>query len=202
MAEWIPLFQTLVWPTFIVSLLLWFGSSFATILAAIGDSIRKGAPFAAGPSGLSIGSPPAELARTGEPGVGVTAEGIRGSEKTQPIVEALERNDLPTNVVESPYLIHEAQVIRPRTDRMAGLYRVRVSLESDPADDLNKVNRVTYRLHPTFPNRIIATEAREKNFELWLNVYGEFTIIAVVERDGQPPLWLTRYLELPGRPPE
>jgi hypothetical protein len=201
MAEWIPLFQTLVWPIFIVGLLLWFRGSFATIFAAIADNISKGASVSAGPSGVSIGAPPAEITRTSA-SVGVTAEGIQGSAKTPSIVEALERDALPTNVVESLYLVHEAQVIRPRTGQMAGLYRVRVSLESDPTDELHKVKRVTYRLHPTFPNRIIATEAREKNFELWLNVYGEFTIIAAVERDGQPPLWLTRYLDLPGRPPE
>lgn len=193
--------QTLVWPIVIVSLLLWFRGSFATILVAVADSIRKGAPVTAGPSGVSIGSPPAEITRTGE-SVGVTAEGIQGAEKTPAIVEALDRDDLPTNVVESLYLVHEVQVIRPRTERMAGLYRVRVSLESDPTDELHNVKRVTYRLHPTFPNRIMATEAREKHFELWLNVYGEFTIIAVAERDAQPPLWLTRYLDLPGRPPE
>ncbi|MFO0943882.1 MAG: pYEATS domain-containing protein, partial [Pirellulales bacterium] len=69
---------------------------------------------------------------------------------------------------------------------MAGLYRVRVSLETDSTDQLSTVKRVTYRLHSTFPNRIIATEARDKNFELWLNVYGEFTIVAVLERECQP----------------
>jgi hypothetical protein len=201
MAEWIPLVRTLVWPILIIILVLWFRGHIATILAAIANNIIKGASVKATTVGVEIGSPPAEITRTSEP-IGVTAEGSQGAEKTQSIVEALQRNDLPTNVVESPYLVHGAQEIRPRTERMAGLYRVRVSLESDPTDELNKVKRATYRLHPTFPNRIIATEAREKNFELWLNVYGEFTIIAVVEQDDQPPLWLTRYLDLPGRPPE
>jgi hypothetical protein len=62
---------------------------------------------------------------------------------------------------------------------------------------------VTYRLYDDFkPRTVVATEAREREFELWLNVYGEFTIIAYAERENGEGLWLTRYLDLPGRPPD
>jgi hypothetical protein len=37
---------------------------------------------------------------------------------------------------------------------------------------------------------------------LWLNVYGEFPVLAYVERKAKPGVWLTRYLDLPGRPPD
>jgi hypothetical protein len=57
-------------------------------------------------------------------------------------------------------------------------------------------------LHETFKQRVIATESQNNQFELWLNVWGEFTVIAYVERKDKEPLWLTRYLDLPGRPPE
>jgi hypothetical protein len=93
-----------------------------------------------------------------------------------------------------------AQIVRPPTGTIAGLFRVRVTVEADDEKLLEKIDRVIYRLHPTFKNRIIATEARDKEFELWLNVYGEFTIVAKVERKGEDAVWLTRYLDLPGRP--
>jgi prokaryotic YEATS domain len=194
----IPLVQTLIWLEFAVVILFMSRLNGENLFRVLFDRVKSGAAVSL--AGVSIGSPPAEI-RKGEH-VGVTAEGIKGAETAPPIEEALQRNDFPPNVVESPYLVHEAQVIRLRTDRTTGLYRVRVSLESDPIDDLKNVKRVTNRLHPTFPNRVIATEAREKNFELWVNVYGEFTIVAVVEHDGYPALWLTQYLDLPGRPPE
>jgi hypothetical protein len=197
----IPFFQTLIWPVFLGALLFLFRGYVTTILASIADSIKKGASFTAGLNGISLGSPPTEITRAAG-SVSVTAEGVGGAKQEPSIAKALvNAGGLPVNIVESPYLVHEAQVIRPRTDQMAGLYRVRVSLESDPIGELDKVKRITYRLHPTFSNRIVATEAREKNFELWLNVYGEFMIVAVVEREDQSPLWLTRYLNLPGRPP-
>lgn len=201
MSIYIPLFQTLVWPILIAGLVFFFRGSFATMLDAATTNLRKGASVVVGPTGVSIGNPPAEIKNTGQ-AVGVTAEGTKGVERTKSIEETLRSKNLPQGVLESPYLVHASQIIRPRTDAIAGLYRVHVSLESDAADQLRTVKRVTYRLHSTFPNRVIATEARDKNFELWMNVYGEFTIVAVVEREGQESLWLTRYLDLPGRPPE
>ncbi|MEH2176846.1 hypothetical protein [Nostoc sp.] len=39
-------------------------------------------------------------------------------------------------------------------------------------------------------------------FELWLNIWGEFTAIAYIEQKNQEALWLTRYLDLPGCPPK
>nr|WP_191756950.1 pYEATS domain-containing protein [Komarekiella delphini-convector] len=44
---------------------------------------------------------------------------------------------------------------------------------------------------------MIATESHQNQFELWLNIWGEFTVIAYVERKNQEALWLTRYLDLP-----
>jgi hypothetical protein len=47
---------------------------------------------------------------------------------------------------------------------------------------------------------VYASEEREEGFPILLNVWGEFTIVAIVERRSNPPLFLTRYLDLPGRP--
>ena len=54
--------------------------------------------------------------------------------------------------------------------------------------------------HDSFNDKVIATEARNKSFELWIDIYGEFNLVDYVERKNKPALWLTRYLDLPGRP--
>jgi len=62
--------------------------------------------------------------------------------------------------------------------------------------------RVTYRISHDARPPIISTTSTETNFDLWLNVYGEFPALAYVERKNKPGVWLTRYLDLPGRPPD
>ena len=111
-------------------------------------------------------------------------------------------NSYPQNIVDDLYLVHEAEVVRPRTDTRTGRFRVRVTLEAMREELLDEVERVTYKLHPTFRRQIITTVARKLQFQLELQVFGEFTIVAVIDRKGKEPLWLTRYLNLPGRPPD
>lgn len=44
--------------------------------------------------------------------------------------------------------------------------------------DVDKVKRVTYLLHPTFPNPVAVSEDRENNFEIWIWCWGGFLIRA------------------------
>jgi hypothetical protein len=194
----IPLGQTILWIGFAAALLFGVRIERESLFGVLFRRVKAGAPFSL--AGLEIGSPPAEI-RRGEH-VGVTSEGRQGATLPLDIADLLQRREYPANVAESPYLVHESQIVRPRTEKTVGLYRVRVRLEADSAPELQNVRRVTYRLHETFPHPTLATEAREEGFELWINVYGEFTVVAVVERDGLSPLWLTRYINLPGRPPD
>jgi hypothetical protein len=61
MAEWIRLFQTLVWPIFVIGLVLYFRSTCLSILQAIAERIRSGAPVEAGPGGFKLGAFTKEL---------------------------------------------------------------------------------------------------------------------------------------------
>ena len=61
---------------------------------------------------------------------------------------------------------------------------------------------MTYKLHESFPHPIMEITNRETHFELVLGVIGEFCLIATVARKGKERLWLTRYINLPGRPPD
>ena len=56
MKEWIPLFQSLLWPVVVVGAILWFKPTFERILAAIAKRIEQGDPFEAGSSGVKLGS--------------------------------------------------------------------------------------------------------------------------------------------------
>jgi len=97
------------------------------------------------------------------------------------------------------YLTHEAWPVSQGPGPKQW-YAVRIALEADCEELLDTCERVTYRLHDTFPKPVVATRARDKEFELWIRCWGEFTVRALVERRGAPPVPLTRYLDLPGRP--
>jgi hypothetical protein len=137
-----------------------------------------------------------------------TLEGPGGSSlvSEDDLRDSLEKKQYPANISEDIYLLHAVEVLRePQKDasgRQRGWYRVRVWLETETSDQLNACTRVIYRLHDTFgpSRRVIATEAKDRAFELEMRVYGEFNVIAYVERLGKPPIWLSRYLDLPGRP--
>lgn len=100
------------------------------------------------------------------------------------------------------YLTHVAETLRMRTAGAYGLYRIRAKVEADTDDILSEVESVTWRLHETYSPREATTTARGDGFALWINSYGEFVIGAhLLMRDGSK-LWLDRYLDLPGRPPD
>lgn len=140
------------------------------------------------------------------PNVNVTTtEGITGKEIKNPTLEELVLNyqDHTIHLSERLYLVHSSEVLkRPDPQKPgSGNYAVRVWLEGYGLEDLQDCFRVTYRLHDSFNQRIISTEACNQQFELWLTIWGEFTVIAYLERkNGKSPIWLTRYLDLPGRP--
>jgi hypothetical protein len=195
---WASLIQTGVWLLAIGSTLLVTRRRSGQILDALVQRIVAGAPIGLGP--VNIGSPPAALKRGQEDSA--TSEGSEGAALGEGVAQQLADRTYPSDVSDDVYLLHATQVLRPRSDATPGLFRVRVWLETDPPGLLDGVSRVTYRLHHTFSQRVIATEARGRSFELWMNIIGEFTIVAYVERVDKPPLWMTRYLDLPGRPPE
>src|SRR5262245_34134087 len=60
-----------------------------------------------------------------------------------------------------------------------------VWIEGDP-QDLDAVQEVTYRLHPTFPNPLRTVRTRENKFKLESAGWGGFPILAkIVLKDGQ-----------------
>ena len=142
-----------------------------------------------------------------------TQEGVGGSDRTAVAPEVMDRltsgSKVQGTIGDYPFLMHSAVMTSPRTGPKTGRYACRVWIEFDkvyggfgPQD----VKRVTYRLDSSFntPNwpggQIISTEASNSGFEAWLSLYGEFTILAAVEKVDGTVVWLARFLDLPGRP--
>lgn len=196
---WVPLFQTLSWILFWLILIHFiyrnFNSQLGGLLNAFVNRVQQGSPVEAG--NFKLGAPPALATQQVNT---ATTEGIKGIDVSENLNEkVLNYQKYSTGVAEEIFLLHEAEVVRSPIENKRGKYRVRIWLESYPEVDFNEFSQVIYRLHETFPQQIIATAANKNQFELWLNVWGEFTVIAYVERKDKESLWLTRYLDLPGR---
>lgn len=198
--NWVPLFQTLIWVILIIVLIAVFWNNINVVLNAFVQRVIAGAAFTIGP--LNIGTPPASVGNARGRAT-ATAEGTSGADTSKDVEQMLIDRKYPPGFTEAIYLVHASQIVSPRTERKNGVYRVRVWLEAYQTESLDEIKRVSYRLHDTFgAKKLITTRSRLKDFELWLNVYGEFTIVAYVEREKESELWLSRYLDLPGRPPE
>jgi hypothetical protein len=202
-AAWVPFWQTLSWIFFWIFLLFFIQRSFSQqlggFLTALVTRVQQGSPLKAGADGIEIGSPPPAI--TNQQVDTATSEGVRGIAVPQDVEEmVLHYQKYTREISETFYLLHATEVITPATKQQAGHYRVRIWLEADTPQDYNQTLRVTYRLHDSFKPQVIATESQKNQFELWLNVWGEFTVVAYVERNDKPPVWVTRYLDLPGRP--
>jgi hypothetical protein len=122
---------------------------------------------------------------------------------TPPAVEELlQQKNYPPTITNQVYLIHATKIVRQRTPSRTGLYQVRVWIEAENSTSLSQIKRVSYRLHDEFPKQVVSNTVRADNFELWLTAYGEFNLVAYVEFKDGSGQWLTRFLDLPGRPPE
>ncbi len=190
--------QTALWVLVVVLVLLIFRSAINTLMASLIDRVRAGAAFKT--PWLSVSETP-ESIRTGRKAI-ATTEGVSSVQPLPDIETALTKKEYPDGIVEDIFLVHEANVVEPRTSHRPGRYTVRVSLEAYDDATMQDVERVTYRLWDTADEKVVATQARSMDFQLWLSIWGEYTVVAYVERKGKPPVWVTRYLDLPGRPPE
>lgn len=198
LAPYVPVFQTFLWVTLIGLTVILFYREYRSILNALKGRVETGSSLKVGTSGFEVGAAP-ESIQKGESRV-ATSEGAQLS-TPEALKEVFIHRRYPEGFTDEIFLVHGWEVLKPSSGRKDGNYRIRIWVESYDESLLDKINRVTYRLPGTFLERIITTKARNKNFELWLNCWGEFTIAAYLEREEKPALWLNRHLTLPGRPP-
>jgi hypothetical protein len=174
-----------------------FRRSIADLAKALTHSLERGAAVRVG-SFFSIGVAPKKV-REGAPGSAAVSDSDKGVELPK---------DLSTSELDEEYnrlkhgffLVDATQVVVERTTPKSGRYQVRVWVESLDPKTLNEITRVTYRIWDDFNPPIIATTSRETNFDVWLNVYGEFPVLAYIEAKTRAPVCISRYIDLPGRP--
>ena len=197
--DFVPLYQTIAWMIFVLVLIVVLWRKIGLLFRVLLRRLEQGAKLEFWH--LTLGEPPANL-QSGNVGA-ATTEGEAGRKVSHDIETLLSSKQYPNGVVDNVFLIHASEVLTPRTKPNSGRYRVRVWVEAYKENLLDDIESVAYRLYDDFPQNIIVTSARDKSFELWLNVYGEFTIVSYIKRKNDAsPLWLSRFLDLPGRPPD
>lgn len=91
---------------------------------------------------------------------------------------------------DSLYLCHRARKI-PKSD----YYQVQIYLDADEASILDKIDKVTYILHPSFQERERTLTKSGDGFPLEIKAWGEFMLYALVFFKGrEKPIRLKRYL--------
>jgi hypothetical protein len=99
-------------------------------------------------------------------------------------------------------LLHAAKVIRERTSPRSGAYQVRAWVEPIEGRPISDIESVTYRVWEDFNRRVVTTRSEKTNFDLWMTVYGEYPLLALVKFKDGTTILLQRYIDLPGRPPD
>lgn len=100
-------------------------------------------------------------------------------------------------------LLHQTEVLQERTSPKSGRYRVRVWIEAVGGNrSIGDIESVTYHVWHDFKNPILATSDAKSHFDLWLVIYGEFPVLALVKLRSGCVVEVCRYIDLPGRPPD
>jgi hypothetical protein len=195
--ELVPLYTALAWIVFWTGLLVFARKHLSAVFDAVASRVRAGSILTVGP--VTIGEPPREL-KDAAPGAAVVSNTRDPDAIPAELTVDVINREYKRLIDQQYFLLHAAEITRERTSPRSGRYRVRVWLESYYDISLADIIRVTYRIWDDARRPIISTTSEKTNFDLWLTVYGEFPVLAYVERRGKSGVWLTRYLDLPGRP--
>ena len=197
--EFVPLYTAIAWIVFWAVLLIAARKYVIATFEAVTTRIRLGSSVTVGP--VTIGEPPKDLRDTPNGSAAVS---------NTPDPEAIPAG-LTSELIDQRYkllieqqyfLLHASEITKERTIPKSGRYRVRVWVESYFDVPLEEIVRVTYRIWTDAHHSIISSTSRNTNFDLWLSVYGEFPVLAYIELREKQGIWVTRYLDLPGRPPD
>ncbi len=106
------------------------------------------------------------------------------------------QNDNPTQYKNVVYLRHTVAQPRIGTD-LVERRPIQIIVDADSEDILDKIERVVYHLHPTFPKPDREVTDRRRSFILRTEAWGEFNLSADIYFKGfDKPLTLYRYLNI------
>lgn len=113
-----------------------------------------------------------------------------------PKPKRVSKGEVPAQYQNSVFLIHSVAAPRVFED---GVERrpIQVILDSFNESLLDKVSKVVYHLHPSFPNPDRSTNNRKRRFELKTGAWGDFNLSADVYFKGyEKPIMLYRFINL------
>jgi hypothetical protein len=176
MTDWIPLFQTLVWPVFVIIMFFVYRKSIKQLIQIIAERISKGADFSIGPQGVTVGSAP-KLEQQKE---GLLEKGI---------------DDLNSQELQEIFHIsHTAKFARITEDGKDD-YSITVWVDSGYQYLFEKITKVAYHLHPSYRQNIRESNSPNNNFELKFYAWGQFNLHAEVFIEGREnPITIWRYI--------
>lgn len=169
MKDFLPLFQALIWPIFVVGVIFWCRKRLSSFLKTIEDRVKSGDDFSAGPDGVKLARSAADIAAESE---------ATSTPQHNP----------------GYYVIHKAHR-DGLNSKGQEYYEITIFLVADPGVPLSSVKRVMYHLHSTYtnPDRVV-TDA-DTSFRLRTHAWGQFNLLAdVYLEDCTEPLRLQRYL--------
>ncbi|MBP7799556.1 MAG: hypothetical protein KA072_13120 [Thermoanaerobaculaceae bacterium] len=133
--------------------------------------------------------------------------GVATSDTTKRLIPHEDRTSIESKYKELVtggfMLLHQAEVMRKRTSPKSGRYRVRVWVEAIESNrSITDIESVTYHVWHDFSNSVLSTSDAKSSFDLWLNIYGEFPVLALIKLRSGDEIEAHRYIDLPGRPPD
>ena len=172
--NWWSLTQAALWPFTVLILAGAFRRPVQDILSHLGKRIADGDTFSFGREGLKLESP-REILSAAEPQM---------------------KEAFGANVPSGVYLRHEAVRAPDLDEGRLAYFRLKIWLDADLPEGLDKVEKVTYYLHPTFEKPIREKKNRSEKFLIRTQAWGEFNLRAEVHFQGGESKPLERYITL------
>jgi hypothetical protein len=184
MEQWIPLIQSLIWPLVLGAMLIWLRGPVVRVVSAVARRIDNGEVLDISSKGIKLGPSSAPVVPT--PGTA----GFVGEAVSSMLAEKTTTPEF--------YLVHTAKRDRRLDHDGAEYFRLRIWLDADEPNMLDRIQSVTYLLHSTFRDPVRVVTDRKTSFELRTVAWGEFNLHAEIKfKDGNDVSVLERYLNLP-----
>lgn len=176
MTDWMPLFQTLVWPVFVLVVFVIYRKPIKQLIQIVTERVSKGADFSIGPQGVTVGSAP-KLEQQKE---GFLEKGL---------------DDLNSRELQDIfYISHTAKFARITEDEKDD-YSITVRVDSGYRYLFERITKVVYHLHPSYRQNIREATSPNNNFELKFYAWGQFNLYAEVFIKGREnPITIWRYI--------
>ncbi len=193
MAEWIPLLQTLVWPVVVIGLVGYFRGTCFSILEAISDRIKSGAPFKAGP--IELGSIAKELEKL--PSAPQKAPGaVREAEPSDWRHQRAEKYER----VNGYMLVHvyrPSSVPNQKYDVFLFIVRHRKGTDGPPRREFEEIEKAEFFFGESWGNEVFAVVNAGGLIGVRTHAWGTFLACCrITFRDKQKqPIVLFRYVD-------